>query len=436
MQKIICTCCGQEITKTDRFCPNCAENNEYYESVSPKNTSSLSNAVQSKQNYFNQSKNININHSNLQVNKQILTSINYFSNSEKVKIWLENENLVVNENSYNDIVIRIKKFLDNLVKANLSKYNYDTAKINILLNEINLNYSWEEIPASSSTFISKILSLLNDVVYHKSLEKFINNVLKNQKVVLKCVNSFIEKNNTENQTVDNSKTVNTNITIVEQTTKVVECESNKSIKQIKLMSKSDLKQIYNKLLFYGFKGFVHGGDYSTIKQILLTNKVLSRIDAKGKFKDIADQEIIANTSEFVKSKVRFYYASNTPVYYHFDKKSTEFVILQFDFSLVEDYEVYFLDGNAASDYSRKSQTASEIISFDWATIFSRGPIYDDEDKIDIKRKRDAELLVKGPVYVDKYLRKIIVKNENVAKKIKHDFPKYSGIIIVDPHSFC
>jgi hypothetical protein len=28
------------------------------------------------------------------------------------------------------------------------------------------------------------------------------------------------------------------------------------------------------------------------------------------------------------------------------------------------------------------------------------------------------------------------ENENVAKKIKHDFPKYSGIIIVDPHSFC
>ena len=95
-----------------------------------------------------------------------------------------------------------------------------------------------------------------------------------------------------------------------------------------------------------------------------------------------------------------------------------------------------MDGNAASEYSKKSQSASEIMSFDWSTIFGRGPIYDIEDKIDVIRKRDAELLVKGPVYVDKYLRKIIVKNENVAKKIKHDFPKYSGIIIVDPHSFC
>lgn len=30
MQKIICTCCGQEISKADRFCPNCGENNELY----------------------------------------------------------------------------------------------------------------------------------------------------------------------------------------------------------------------------------------------------------------------------------------------------------------------------------------------------------------------------------------------------------------------
>lgn len=31
MQKIICTCCGLEISKADRFCPNCAENNDAYE---------------------------------------------------------------------------------------------------------------------------------------------------------------------------------------------------------------------------------------------------------------------------------------------------------------------------------------------------------------------------------------------------------------------
>ena len=28
-----CSCCGQEITSNDRFCPNCGENNEGYVEV-------------------------------------------------------------------------------------------------------------------------------------------------------------------------------------------------------------------------------------------------------------------------------------------------------------------------------------------------------------------------------------------------------------------
>ena len=83
----------------------------------------------------------------------------------------------------------------------------------------------------------------------------------------------------------------------------------------------------------------------------------------------------------------------------------------------------------------KSKKCEEILAFDWATIFSRGPILSSENKIEIVRKRDAELLVTGPVCVDKYLKRIIVKNDKVAKKIKLDFPKYSGKVLVDPASF-
>lgn len=30
MKKIVCTCCGHEMTEDDRLCPECGENNEYY----------------------------------------------------------------------------------------------------------------------------------------------------------------------------------------------------------------------------------------------------------------------------------------------------------------------------------------------------------------------------------------------------------------------
>lgn len=432
-----CSCCGQELTKADRFCPNCAENNEYYEFlVSEKITNSFRSVQRESANY-SQSQTINVTTKNSRTNnEQILTTISYFSNADKVKIWLESEKLVVSETNYNDIVILVKNFIDNLIKNNLEKYNYETTKIDDLLRTINSKCSWEEYSSTSNTLISKIISLFNDIVYHKSLDKFIDNVLKNQKIVIESVKLFIENNNIANaiNIKDNSKTID-NVILIEKTTEDVNSKSRKNISKDKLMSKSGLQKIYNKLSTYGFKGFVHAGDYLTVKQILKTNKVLSREEALGKFRDIANQEIIANTSEFVKSKVRFYYAPNTPAYYHFDKKSSQFVILQFDYSLVEDYEVYFLDGNAASEYSKISQNAAEIVGFDWYTIFGRGPIYSDEDKIDIIRKRDAELLVKGPVLVDKYIKKIIVKNENVANKIKLDFPKYSKIVIVDPQSF-
>lgn len=434
MQKIICTCCGQEISKADRFCPNCAENNEYYDFVSSQKIIRTSQSVAPNQSNLNHAQNIKNNSTVTKDKQQILASIYYFSNTEKVKIWLGNEGITVDINNYNNIVIRVKNFLNDLVKTNLSKFNYESSKINSLLAEINSKYSWDEIQDSDNLSLSKMLALISDILYKKTDQKFTENVIKNQRIIIECVNLFIDKNAIE--IVNSTQNGKNNNPVSQQVIDVTKPEIKESLARIKSMSQKDLKQIHNKLLLYGFKGFVHAGDYSTVKQILLTNKVLSRLDAKGKFKDIANQEIIANTSEFVKSKVRFYYAANTPAYYHFDKKSSEFVILQFDFSLVEDYEVYFLDGNAASDYSKKSQSASEIMSFDWSTIFGRGPIYDIEDKIDVIRKRDAELLVKGPVYVDKYLRKIIVKNENVAKKIKHDFPKYSGIIIVDPHSFC
>lgn len=434
MQKIICTCCGQEISNADRFCPNCAENNEYYDFVSSQKIIRTSQSVVHNQSNLNHAQNIKNNSTVTKDKQQILASIYYFSNTEKVKIWLGNEGITVDINNYNNIVIRVKNFLNDLVKTNLSKFNYESSKINSLLAEINSKYTWDEIQDSDNSSLSKMLALISDILYKKTDQKFTENVIKNQRIIIECVNLFIDKNAIV--IVNSTQNGKNNNPVSQQVIDVTKPEIKESLARIKSMSQKDLKQIHNKLLLYGFKGFVHAGDYSTVKQILLTNKVLSRLDAKGKFKDIANQEIIANTSEFVKSKVRFYYAANTPAYYHFDKKSSEFVILQFDFSLVEDYEVYFLDGNAASDYSKKSQSASEIMSFDWSTIFGRGPIYDIEDKIDVIRKRDAELLVEGPVYVDKHIRKIIVKNENVAKKIKHDFPKYSGIIIVDPHSFC
>lgn len=199
--------------------------------------------------------------------------------------------------------------------------------------------------------------------------------------------------------------------------------------------KSSAQKLEDELKKHNFKGFIHAGDYKSIFKALSQDKLLSRNDAKGLFIDIADQDVIVRTNEFVKSKVRFYYKENTPTLYHFNRTSNELVTLIFDFSLVNEYTVYFADGNAASKHTKFYGLIEDAINIDWKRVFERGPIYDDFGKYDIIRKRNAELLVCGPVNISKYLKKIVVKTKELKEKIENDFPQYKNITYVDLHYY-
>ena len=100
----------------------------------------------------------------------------------------------------------------------------------------------------------------------------------------------------------------------------------------------------------------------------------------------------------------------------------------FDFDLLNEYEFYFSNGNAASKFTRITGCLSEILEFDWHTIFSREPIL--EDKEEIIRKRNAELLIDGPVQISKYLKFIYVKDDKIANILKQKFPQYANKVII------
>lgn len=197
-------------------------------------------------------------------------------------------------------------------------------------------------------------------------------------------------------------------------------------------SNSDISRkstFIGRLKKHNFNGFIHATEYDNVLKILKDNKLKSRIDNTGLFQDIADSNVIVKTSDFVKNKVRFYYAKDTPTLFHFDKKANNLVILVFDEKIIGNYPVYYTDGNAASQYTSITGVMDEAINFDWDSIFSRGPII--RDKQEIVRKRNAELLVIGPVDVKTFLKKIIVKDFFTADNIKKQFPIYSNIITVE-----
>ena len=197
---------------------------------------------------------------------------------------------------------------------------------------------------------------------------------------------------------------------------------------------SNAEKLHEELMNYGFDGFIHASMYDNIVKILNDNELKSRDNTSGGFVDIADQDVIVRTSDFVKQKVRFYYAPGNPTLYHFNQRNGDLVYLIFDFSLINGYDVYFSNGNAGSQYSKITGVIDEALQFDWERIFSRGRI-SSYNHNEIVRVRNAELLVNGPVDVEKYLKKIIVKNVNVKNKLTNEFSEYADIIKVDTRYF-
>lgn len=201
-----------------------------------------------------------------------------------------------------------------------------------------------------------------------------------------------------------------------------------------LSSKASTPLLENVLRKNGFEGFVHATEFSNLLNILSEDKLISRSGIHDNFVDVADQNVIYLTNQFVKSKVRLYYKTGTPTLYHFNNKSSNLCILIFEYKIVEDHECYFSDGNAASKYTRFVGDIDEAIKFNWIMIFSRGPI-SEIDKQEVIRVRNAELLVNSDIICSKYLKRIYVKNEHTKNNIIDMFPKYHDRVIVDASKF-
>lgn len=184
----------------------------------------------------------------------------------------------------------------------------------------------------------------------------------------------------------------------------------------------------------GFEGFIHATEFDNLKQILVTNKLSSRSTMGDGFTDIADQDVIYLTNQFVKTKVRLYYKNGTPTLYHFYQKSLNLCVLVFDFDLIHHYECYFSDGNAASKYTRFTGDLNEAIAFNWNTILGRGPMGEIEKK-EIIRMRNAECLVSGDIDCVQFVKKIIVANENTKSQIENQFAYLRGKVMVDKGFF-
>ena len=101
--------------------------------------------------------------------------------------------------------------------------------------------------------------------------------------------------------------------------------------------------------------------------------------------------------------------------------------------MINNYKTFFSNGNAASQNSIITGVIDEALKYDWETIFSRGAI--SKKNIEIIRKRNAELLVEGPIKVNEYIEKIIVQSFSTEEKLKKLFPQYSNIIKEDNKYF-
>lgn len=147
----------------------------------------------------------------------------------------------------------------------------------------------------------------------------------------------------------------------------------------------------------GFIGFLRTENFDNFIKIYNSGFLKSRqvaLEENLSFTDNADPEVIADTPDFVKNCVRFYYRCKTPTnygaYYHFGQDNP--VMLVFDENLIYDKNAVFCDGNAMSQFTILTRTAQYALNkFHWDEIFSFGP-FNPADLL-TKNRRNAEFLL-------------------------------------------
>lgn len=162
---------------------------------------------------------------------------------------------------------------------------------------------------------------------------------------------------------------------------------------------------------YSFDGLYHFTNFSNIKSILTTGYLYSRYDCGENgciFKDAASKDVIYKTELEIKKCVRFYYKDQSyTLYVNEGIKKEKFitdshcpipVYFVFDEKIILDENSYFADGNSKSRFSSIKNTSDFFQSMDWKSIFSVGILCgSDIEKLETKRKRQAELLSTVPI---------------------------------------
>lgn len=154
----------------------------------------------------------------------------------------------------------------------------------------------------------------------------------------------------------------------------------------------------------GFIGFLRTENFDNFIKIYKSGFLRSRnsvLEENIDFTDNADPEIIAETSDFIKRHVRFYFRCKTPTnygaYYHFGQ--TNPVMMVFDSNLIYDEEAIFCDGNAKANMTIKTKSAEVALEkFNWKEIFDFGPF--NADDFIAKNRRNAEFLLPDKVSIE------------------------------------
>ncbi|WP_223592402.1 DarT ssDNA thymidine ADP-ribosyltransferase family protein [Neobacillus bataviensis] len=173
---------------------------------------------------------------------------------------------------------------------------------------------------------------------------------------------------------------------------------------------------------FQFEGLLHFTNFSNLKSIFDSGYLLSRFDCFENgmiFKDGASKDIISKTEREIQKCVRFYYKEQTPtLYVNEGIKKLQYitnshcpipVYLLFDENLILHPNTYYSDGNAKVGRTQIDNSSGFFASIDWPTVFSRGQISSNRTGVEIKRKRQAELLSSTPVSLD-YLKCIYFRS--------------------------
>lgn len=281
----------------------------------------------------------------------------------------------------------------------------------ILLQLINENSG-----KYSSAEIRNILMGGNEYKDSKDLRSYFNVLPANvsiYRVIMDCIKDIISKE------------------------RVVVINNKLCILDNNVCRRKEVYNLFNKLKDkYNFEGFIHTTTFENFIGIMHDKYLYSRNkinELNKKNIDIANEDVIKNTSNDIKKMVRFYWRSKTPTNYTnegikperilinegYSAHSPIPVVLIFDVSIAFMKNVRFSDGNCGSHNCSITDNITTITDFNWDYVFHNQETYDRK----ILYNRQAELLLPNQIGTDSII-KIVFRSkcdkENAEKLLGKD----------------